>query len=86
MADSFVPYHQHLLVKCWVKNPPKSEEVLNKYKEIIAAKEALKRRVAFLEDQNNKLKLKGALAPLIKEAELESRGVDRALIKDKLNQ
>lgn len=62
----------------------KSEEVLKKYKEIMAAKDALKRRVAFLEDQNNKLKLKGALAPLIKEAALESRGVDRTLIKDKL--
>lgn len=62
----------------------KSEEVLKKYKEIMAAKDALKRRVAFLEDQNNKLKLKGALAPLIKEAALESRGVDRSLIKDKL--
>ena len=31
MTDVFVPYHQHLLVKCWVKNPPKSEEILNKW-------------------------------------------------------
>ena len=31
MADAFVPYHQHLLVKCWVTNPPKKEELLNKW-------------------------------------------------------
>jgi S-adenosylmethionine/arginine decarboxylase-like enzyme len=31
MADAFVPFHQHLLIKCWVNNPPKSEEVLNKW-------------------------------------------------------
>lgn len=31
MSDSFVPYHQHLLVKCWVENPPTSEEILNKW-------------------------------------------------------
>lgn len=29
MGDVFVPYHQHLLVKCWVENPPKREDVLN---------------------------------------------------------
>jgi S-adenosylmethionine/arginine decarboxylase-like enzyme len=31
MTDKFVPYHQHLLIKCWAKNPPKSEDVLNKW-------------------------------------------------------
>lgn len=25
----FIPNHLHLIVKCYVKNPPKSEEVLN---------------------------------------------------------
>jgi S-adenosylmethionine/arginine decarboxylase-like enzyme len=29
MQEKFVPYHQHLLLKCWAKNPPKKEEVLN---------------------------------------------------------
>jgi len=29
--EKFTPYHQHLLVKCWVKNPPKKEELLNKW-------------------------------------------------------
>jgi S-adenosylmethionine/arginine decarboxylase-like enzyme len=29
MQEKFVPYHQHLLLKCSVKNPPKKEEVLN---------------------------------------------------------
>lgn len=29
--EKFVPYHQHLLVKCWVTNPPKKEELLNKW-------------------------------------------------------
>jgi len=29
--EKFNPYHQHLLVKCWVTNPPKEEEVLNKW-------------------------------------------------------
>jgi len=27
--EKFNPYHQHLLVKCWVTNPPKQEEELN---------------------------------------------------------
>jgi S-adenosylmethionine/arginine decarboxylase-like enzyme len=31
MPEEFVPYHQHLLVKCWVTNPPKKEEQLNKW-------------------------------------------------------
>lgn len=31
MQDLFVPYHQHLLVKCWVKNPPKKEKELNNW-------------------------------------------------------
>ena len=29
--EKFVPHHQHLLVKCWATNPPKEEEVLNKW-------------------------------------------------------
>ena len=29
--DIFVPYHQHLLVKSIVKNPPKDVDVLNKW-------------------------------------------------------
>lgn len=29
--EKFIPYHQHLLVKCWVTNPPKKEELLNKW-------------------------------------------------------
>lgn len=29
--DIFVPYHQHLLIKCYVKNPPKEVDVLNKW-------------------------------------------------------
>ena len=29
--EKFNPYHQHLLVKCWVTNPPKEEEILNKW-------------------------------------------------------
>jgi len=29
--EKFNPYHQHLLVKCWVTNPPKQEEELNKW-------------------------------------------------------
>ena len=28
--EKFTPYHQHLLVKCWVTNPPKKEDLLNK--------------------------------------------------------
>jgi len=29
--EKFTPYHQHLLVKCWVTNPPQKEELLNKW-------------------------------------------------------
>lgn len=29
--DIFVPYHQHLLVKCYAKNPPKEVDILNKW-------------------------------------------------------
>ncbi len=29
--EKFNPYHQHLLVKCWITNPPKKEEQLNKW-------------------------------------------------------
>ena len=29
--EKFTPYHQHLLIKCWVTNPPKKEELLNKW-------------------------------------------------------
>ena len=31
MQEEFVPFHQHLLVKCWVTNPPKDVDVLNKW-------------------------------------------------------
>jgi S-adenosylmethionine/arginine decarboxylase-like enzyme len=31
MSEKFVPYHQHLLVKAWVKTPPKEVETLNKW-------------------------------------------------------
>jgi len=31
MQEKSVPYHQHLLLKCWTKNPPKNEEVLNEW-------------------------------------------------------
>ena len=27
--EKFVPYHQHLIVKCWLKNPPREVERLN---------------------------------------------------------
>ena len=27
--ERFVPYHQHLIMKCWVKNPPIETEQLN---------------------------------------------------------
>ena len=29
--EKFNPYHQHLLVMCWVTNPPKKAEQLNKW-------------------------------------------------------
>jgi S-adenosylmethionine/arginine decarboxylase-like enzyme len=29
--DIFVPYHQHLLVKCYAKNPPREVDYLNKW-------------------------------------------------------
>lgn len=28
-TEKFVPFHQHLLMKCWVTEPPKETEVLN---------------------------------------------------------
>jgi len=31
MAENFIPYHQHLLVKCWLANPPKEVDVVNKW-------------------------------------------------------
>jgi S-adenosylmethionine/arginine decarboxylase-like enzyme len=31
MQEEFVPYHQHLLMKVWVKNPPKKVSVLNEW-------------------------------------------------------
>lgn len=31
MAEKFIPYHQHLLVKCWMTEPPSEVEVLNKW-------------------------------------------------------
>ena len=29
--DIFVPYHQHLLIKCYAKNPPREVDYLNKW-------------------------------------------------------
>lgn len=29
--EKFVPFHQHMIVKCWVLNPPKDVDVLNKW-------------------------------------------------------
>lgn len=29
--EKFSPFHQHLLIKCWVLNPPKKEEELNEW-------------------------------------------------------
>lgn len=29
MQENFVPFHQHLLMKVWLKNPPKEVNVLN---------------------------------------------------------
>jgi S-adenosylmethionine/arginine decarboxylase-like enzyme len=31
MQEEFVPYHQHLLMKLWVKNPLKEVDALNKW-------------------------------------------------------
>lgn len=31
MIDKFEPYHQHLLMKIWITNPPKEVNVLNKW-------------------------------------------------------
>ena len=31
MTEPFVPFHQHLLVKCWVKNPPRTETAVNEW-------------------------------------------------------
>ena len=31
MLEEFIPYHQHLLIKCWITNPPKDTEILNKW-------------------------------------------------------
>lgn len=31
MQEEFIPYHQHLLMKIWLNNPPKEVEVLNKW-------------------------------------------------------
>ena len=30
-SEKFVPFHQHLLMKCWVTNPPKEVDVLNNW-------------------------------------------------------
>ncbi len=30
-SKKFVPFHQHLLMKCWVTNPPKEVDVLNNW-------------------------------------------------------
>lgn len=29
MENSFVPFHQHLLMKCWIADPPTKEQELN---------------------------------------------------------
>jgi S-adenosylmethionine/arginine decarboxylase-like enzyme len=31
MQSEFVPYHQHLLMKVWLTNPPKEVDVLNEW-------------------------------------------------------
>ena len=31
MQEKFIPFHQHLLVKCWVTNPPKEVDDLNNW-------------------------------------------------------
>lgn len=31
MQEKFIPYHQHLLMKLWVSNPPKNTEILNEW-------------------------------------------------------
>lgn len=29
--EEFLPYHQHLLMKVWIENPPKEEKILNEW-------------------------------------------------------
>jgi len=31
MQEKFIPYHQHLLMKIWINNPPQKVEVLNEW-------------------------------------------------------
>lgn len=31
MKETFVPYHQHFLAKCYITNPPKEESILNQW-------------------------------------------------------
>jgi len=31
VSEPFTPFHQHLLVKCWVKNPPRTEAEVNRW-------------------------------------------------------
>jgi len=31
MSEKFIPFHQHLLVKCWLANPPRDAAVLNEW-------------------------------------------------------
>jgi S-adenosylmethionine/arginine decarboxylase-like enzyme len=31
IQEEFVPYHQHLLMKVWIENPPKESSVLNEW-------------------------------------------------------
>lgn len=31
MTEEFVPYHQHLLIKCWITNPPREVKPLNEW-------------------------------------------------------
>lgn len=38
MQKEFIPYHQHLLMKIWAKNPPKKVGVLNNWFTILVHK------------------------------------------------
>jgi S-adenosylmethionine/arginine decarboxylase-like enzyme len=31
MKETFVPYHQHFIAKCYITNPPREESVLNQW-------------------------------------------------------
>lgn len=38
MQEEFVPYHQHLLMKIWLNNPPKKVSVLNEWFKMLVHK------------------------------------------------